>query len=129
MAGKKRSVRRDEEAEAERLLDEILNCEPILTEEFMQQVEESFIPTDRDGATRRIGLAVTTKGGDWYRELATDQSAAETMIPVLGPLHEYVGRLRQVASWLEQAQMRMTVALCKHENLDPVTMKFREEVQ
>jgi hypothetical protein len=107
------------------LLQRIYDCDPLITEKLVEKIALSA----KFGVGRRIGLAIASKGGEWFKELATaPRDRAEAAAISLQHITLHVQSLRQLADLLEQAQVRLMVALCARQDFKELDAIATEEV-
>ena len=105
---------------AGKLLDRIYACEPLLTGEVVDMIEERM--QSDFGVARRIGLASASKGGDWFRSIASMNRADAIVIASSSiVIHEHVERMKELVDWLTTAEMRVRVALCARDDYTAIT--------
>jgi hypothetical protein len=72
--------------------------------------------------SRRIGLTLCSKDGAWFRKL-TQLDDFESAVAMRGAelaLADYLDRLRELESWLEEAKLRVSVAIAGRADAERV---------
>lgn len=113
------------EDDGEVAFQNVLRCEPAITDDDVAEIERTFASQEFSGIPRRVALCTASKGGEWFKVLSEDVDTAEAIASAIPALRSYSDRLKALAELVECAEMRATIALCNHKGFDPATGRLR----
>lgn len=106
------------EEEAMRVFNDVMKCDPLLSREDVEYVEQRMRGSGSLAVALRIGLMVSVQNGEWFKKLSEDRSMACFIAGQLDAVEHAAAALRELAGVIDSAALRIRIALCAHSDIE-----------
>lgn len=106
------------ERQAQRIFDDVMNCEPLLNKEDMEGIERELNGSGSLAIARRLGLATAIQDGQWFKKLSEDRGMAVVVAGQLEAIESGAAAMREMVDVIESAATRTRIALCAYADLE-----------
>lgn len=105
------------------LFEHVLSCDALLTSDQMFELEEQLTGSGAIAVSRRIGLAMATQDGPWFKQLSEDRSRAVIVAGQLRAVRTCITAMQELASLIDSAATRVEIALCAHSDMHRILVE------
>jgi hypothetical protein len=117
---KSRGTQKRSERAALRLFDKVMTCEPLMSREDAKELDRLMSGAGTWAVVRRIGLALASSGGDWFKQVSEDRHTAVVIAGQLEAVRACAAALRELAGVIDAGATRVEIALCNHEDFQQI---------
>lgn len=120
MAKTKDTTRNLAEKQAGRLFKDALTRAPLIAPEDVAAIERNLTGAAPLAVARRVGLAIASQDGSWFKRLTEDREMAVLFAGQLEAVEDCAATMRDIANALEVGARRVRIVLCHYADMDDI---------